>query len=344
MKNIIRVGVDLAKNVFHIHAVDENEQTVWQGKYNRTTWLKAIVKRVPTTAVIGMEACGSANYWARKLITLGYSVKLIAAQFVKPYVKTNKNDKVDAEAICESISRPHMRFVNIKTVEQQDSQSKHRIREALICHRTAKANQIRGLVSEYGIVAPVGIAYLRKAIPMWLEEDDNGLTIDFRALLRMLQEDLTLLDERVDMVTVQIKNDAAANPLGKKLMKVIGIGPLICSALLIALGDGKNFKKGRDFAASLGLVPRQYSTGGRANLLGISKRGDGYLRKLLVHGARSAFRHVKDKSDPLSLWIKKLSEKKHPNVAIVALANKLARISWALVANDVEYKEILAAG
>ena len=344
MKNIIRVGVDLAKNVFHIHAIDENEKIVWQGKYNRTTWLKAIVKRVPTTAVIGMEACGSANYWARELTALGYSVKLIAAQFVKPYVKTNKNDKVDAEAICEAISRPHMRFVNIKTVEQQDIQSKHRVREELICHRTAKANQIRGLVSEYGIVAPIGIAYLRKAIPMWLEESDNGLTFDFRALLLTLQEDLILVDERIDSLTAQIKNNVATNPIGKKLMKVIGIGPLVCSALLMALGDGKHFKKGRDFAASLGLVPRQYSTGGCANLLGISKRGDGYLRKLLVHGARAAFRHVKDKTDPLSLWIKNLSEKKHPNVVIVALANKLARISWALVANDTEYTETLAAG
>ena len=343
MTKIIRVGVDLAKNVFHIHAVDENEKTVWQGKYSRNNWIKAIVKRTPQSTTIGMEACGSAHHWARELIKLGYEVKLVAAQFVKPYVKTNKNDKVDAEAICEVINRPNMRFVSIKTVEQQDIQSMHRIREELISQRTAKANQIRGLTAEYGVFAPVGINHLRKCIPMWLEDAENSLSFLFRELLQIMYDDLTVLDESINHITNKIKNNLNNNPAAQRLMKITGVGPLVCSALLIDLGDGLTFKKGRDFAASLGLVPRQHSTGGRDRLLGISKRGNGYLRKLLVHGARAAFRHVKDKTDPLSLWIKKLSLTKHANVAIIALANKIARISWALVAKSEEYDASLAA-
>jgi len=343
MGTIIRVGVDLAKNVYHIHAVDENEKTVWQGKYARNTWLKAVMKRVPYTAVIGMEACGSSHYWARELIKAGYTVKLIAAQFVKPYVKTNKNDKVDAEAICEAINRPNMRFVSVKTSEQQDIQSMHRVREELIAQRTARVNQIRGLTAEYGIIAPVGISNLRKYIPCWLEDAENSLSFQFRELLQLLYEDLISLDERIDKVTDKIKLNLSGNPVAQRLMKVIGIGPLVCSALLIDLGDGMSFKRGRDFSASLGLVPRQHSTGGRERLLGISKRGNGYLRKLLVHGARAAFRYIKDKTDALSLWVKKLSITKHPNVAIIALANKLARISWAIVAKNVEYDASHAA-
>ena len=343
MTKIIRVGVDLAKNVFHIHAVDENEKTVWQGKYTRNNWIKAIVKRTPQTAIIGMEACGSAHHWARELIKLGYKVKLVAAQFVKPYVKTNKNDKVDAEAICETISRPNMRFVSIKTIEQQDLQSMHRIREGLITQRTAKANQIRGLTAEYGIFAPVGINHLRKYIPLWLEDAENSLSYLFRELLQIMYDDLIMLDECIDNITNKIKNSLNSYPAAQRLMKITGIGPLVCSALLIDLGDGRHFKKGRDFAASLGLVPRQHSTGGRDRLLGISKRGNGYLRKLLVHGSRAAFRHVKDKTDPLSLWIKKLSLTKHANITIIALANKIARISWALVAKNEDYDASLAA-
>jgi transposase len=343
MAKIIRVGVDLAKNIFHIHAVDEDEKTIWQGKYTRKNWINAIVKRTPQTAIIGMEACGSAHHWARELSKLGYEVKLVAAQFVKPYVKTNKNDKVDAEAICEAINRPNMRFVTVKTVEQQDLQSMHRIREELISQRTAKANQIRGLTAEYGIVAPVGICHLRKCVPLWLEDAENSLSYLFRELLQIMYDELLLLNERIDCITNKIKNSVNNSLAAQRLMKITGIGPLVCSALLIDLGDGRAFKKGRDFAASLGLVPRQHSTGGQNRLLGISKRGNGYLRKLLVHGARSAFRHVNDKADPLSLWIKKLSQTKHANVAIIALANKIARISWAIVAKNEDYNTSLAA-
>ncbi len=236
-----------------------------------------------------------------------------------------------------------MRFVTKKTVEQQDEQAFHRVREDLVRQRTAKANQIRGLVGEYGMVAPWGIGNLRQAIPIWLEDGENSLTFDFRHLLGLLYEDLIHLDESIESLTDIIKQRTALKPESKRLLSVAGIGPLVCSALLIQLGDGKQYKNGRDFAASLGLTPRQNSTGGKNTLLGISKRGDGYIRKILVHGARSAYRHSKNKSDPLSLWIQKLSEKKHANVVIVALANKLARIAWALVAKNEIYDEKLAS-
>ncbi|PSU35494.1 IS110 family transposase [Photobacterium lutimaris] len=342
MSSINRVGVDLAKNIFHIHAVDERDKIVWQGKYKRDTWIKAIAKRVPPSAVIAFEACASAHFWARELTALGYQVKLIAPQYVKPYVKTNKNDKVDAEAICEASGRPQMRFVRVKTVEQQDDQALHRVREDLVRQRTAKVNQIRGLVGEYGIVASWGIGNLRQAIPFWLEDGENALTCEFRHLLALLYEDLSCLDERIETLTNMIKQRISSKPESKRLLAVTGIGPLVCSALLLEI-DGKQFKNGRDFAASLGLTPRQHSTGGKDTLLGISKRGDGYIRKILVHGARSAYRHSKKKSDSLSLWIQRLSEKKHANVVIVALANKLARIAWALVAKNETYDEKLAS-
>ena len=231
-----------------------------------------------------MEACASAHHWGRELQRRGYHVRLIAAQFVKPYVKSNKNDRVDAEAICEAASRPSMRFVTVKSVAQQDAQAIHRIRSELIKQRTALSNQIRGLVGEYGIVAPVGVLQLRRAIPCWLEEADNGLTDGFRVLLMGMYEDLRHLDERVKALDERIERQAKENPVAARLMTLRGVGPLTATALAGALGDGSAFGKGRDFAASLGLTPRQNSSGGKDRLLGISKRGDPYLRKLLVHG------------------------------------------------------------
>ncbi|MET4161718.1 transposase [Marinobacterium sp. MBR-111] len=341
--NIIRVGVDIAKSVFHVHGVDRHSQTQWQGKYSRSKWLDALSRKVPAGAEIGMEACASSHHWARELQKRGYHVRLIAAQFVKPYVKSNKNDRVDAEAICEAMSRPNMRFVAPKTVAQQDIQAAHRIREELVGQRTAKANQIRGLVGEYGIVAPVGIQQLRRAVPDWLEDAENGLTDSFRVLLSGLAEDLRYLDTRIKALDERITESAKEDPVAKRLMTLRGVGPLTASALSGALGDGKAFRRGRDFAASLGLTPKQHSTGGRDRLLGISKRGDSYLRKLLVHGARAVLRHVEGKDDGLSHWLRGLAARKHVNVAVVALANKTARIAWALTHNGAAYDEGLAA-
>lgn len=270
-------------------------------------------------------------------------MRLIAAQYVKPYVKSNKNDKVDAQAICEAAGRPSMRFVGIKTVQQQDAQAIHRIRSERMKQRNATANQIRGLVGEYGIVAPLGLGKLRKAIPCWLEDADNALSEGFRAQLAELYEDLCRLDERVDQQDKRIKRSVNEDPLASKLMSLRGIGPLSASALSIALADESSFGKGRDFAASLGLTPRQHSTGGQDRLLGISKRGDAYLRKLLVHGARAVIQYAKNREDELSLWVNRLVERKHKNVATVALANKTARMAWAIAHSGEDYNPAKAA-
>jgi transposase len=342
--NITRVGVDIAKSVFHVHGVDRHDGKQWQAKIARDKWLDALCERVPPGAEIGMEACASSHHWGRELQKRGYHVKLIAAQFVKPYVKSNKNDQVDAEAICEAMGRPGMRFVALKSVEQQDIQAAHRIREELVGQRTAKANQIRGLVGEYGIVAPVGIQKLRCALPRWLEDAENGLTDAFRTLLAGLAEDLRCLDSRITGLDERIAQNVKEDPVAQRLLELRGIGPLTASALAGALGDGSAFSKGREFAASLGLTPRQHSTGGKDRLLGISKRGDSYLRKLLIHGARAVLRHAKDRDDGLSQWLNDLSARKHANIVSVALANKTARMAWAIVHNETAYDPTLAAG
>lgn len=343
MRNITRVGVDIAKSIFHIHAVDRFGKCQWKGKYSRTKWLNAILEKVPKGAEIAMEACGSAHYWGRELQKRGFKVKIIHAQFVKPYVKSNKNDAIDAEAICEAMSRPNMRFVSIKSTEQQDVQSMHRIRDKLMVHKASKANQIRGLVSEYGIVAPVGIHRLREAIPIWLEDAENGLSALFRSLLSDLFDDLCLLQQRVDKLDALIKQEVQRDPVATSLLELRGIGVLCASALSCAIGNGEGYRKGRDFAASLGLTPRQHSTGGKPRLLGISKRGDGYLRKLLVHGARSVIRHAHRHDDNLSRWIEKLSNNKHINTVVVALANKTARAAWAMAKTKDNYRPELIA-
>ena len=342
--NITRVGVDIAKSVFHVHAVDRHGNLVWQAKLKRNQWVAALTERLAPGAEIGMEACASSHHWAREFNKRGYRVKLIAAQFVKPYVKSNKNDLVDAEAICETMSRPGMRFVAVKTVEQQDIQAAHRIREELVGQRTAKSNQIRGLVGEYGIVAPVGIRQLRRALPQWLEDGENGLTDNFRALLADLAHDLRYLDDRIADLDEKIEASVKNDPVARRLLELRGVGPLTASALAGALGDGRSFSKGRDFAASIGLTPRQHSTGGKDRLLGISKRGDSYLRKLLVHCARAVIHHAKNRDDGLSQWLKTLSARKHANVVAVALANKTARVAWSVVRNDTAYDPSLICG
>jgi transposase len=283
--NIKRIGIDLAKQVFQVHGVDAQEKAVLRKQLRRAQMLDYFQKLPP--CLIGMEACSSAHYWGRELQKLGHTVKLMAPQFVKPYVKSNKNDANDAEAICEAVARPTMRFVAIKTIAQQDIQAIHRIRSELIHQRTAKVNQIRGLLGEYGLVVGRRVDVLRTALPLLLEDAENGLTIDFRVLLEGLQQDLIKLDERVDELDKKIKLLANSNTEAKRLLQIPGIGPMTATALVCAIGDGKQFKRGRDLAAWLGLTPRQHSSGGKDRLLGISKRGDAYLRTLLIHGARS---------------------------------------------------------
>ncbi len=252
-------------------------------------------------------------------------------------MKSTKNDANDAEAICEAMSRPNMRFVAVKSVEQQDIQATHRVRAECMAHRTAKGNQIRGLVSEYGLVAPQQSAALRAAIPCWLEDAENGLTSRFRALLHGLWEDLIHLDERVAALDADIALIAKTDPVAKRLQQLRGVGPLIATALVASVGTGEQYARGRQMAAALGLTPKQHSSGGKDRLLGISKRGDGYLRGLLIHGARSTLWHAKHKDDRLSRWMTDLSARRHPNVAAVALANKTVRMAWAMMRNESDY-------
>jgi transposase len=284
-----------------------------------------------------MEACAGAHHWARELQSRGYTVRLIPPQFVKPYVKSNKNDANDAEAICEAMSRPGMRFVAVKSVEQQDIQATHRIRAELMTQRTAKANQIRGLVAEYGIVAPLSMQALRAAIPGWLEDAENGLTDHFRSLLHEVWGDLVALDDRMVELDQEIKQLAERNAVTRRLQQLRGVGPMVATALVATVGNAEQYHKGRQMAASLGLTPRQYSSGDKHRLFGITKRGDVYLRTLLVHGARAVVSQAKHKDDRLSRWVTGIAKRRHPNVAAVALANKTARMAWAMLRNESDY-------
>lgn len=285
------------------------------------------------SCLIGMEACGGAHYWARKLQALGHTVKLMAPQFVKPYVKTNKHDAADAEAICEAALRPNMRFVPIKEVEQQGVLALHRARQGMVKARTAQAKQIRGLLSEFGLIVPQGITHVYQRVPALLDEAKEELPSVFCELVQRLLTNLKELDRQVGEMEVQIQIWHRANVLSRKLEAIPGIGPVTASALTASIGEAKNFANGRRLAAWLGLVPKQHSTGGKTNLQGISKRGDPYLRTLLIHGARAvilrAERNLNDQS-----WLRRQIGRCNKNVAAVALANKNARIVWALLAKD----------
>ena len=331
------VGVDLAKNVFQLHGVDRSGKAVWRRRLRRHQWHGALMEAADTSCVIGMEACTGAHHWARQLQVHGYTVRLIPPQFVKPYVKSNKNDANDAEAICEAMSRPHMRFVTVKSVEQQDIQATHRIRAELKDQRNAKANQIRGLVAEYGLVAPQTLLALRRAIPDWLEDAENGLTDYFRSLLHGLWDDLLSLEDRITELDKEITRLANGNEVTRRLQQLRGVGPMIATALVATVGTGEQYRKGRQMAAALGLTPRQSSSGDKYRLLGISKRGDAYLRTLLIHGARAVVSQAKHRDDPLSRWATDIAKRRHPNVAAVALANKTARMAWAMLRNESDY-------
>lgn len=334
--NITTMGLDLAKNIFQVHAVDARGKSVLRKALKRGQMMSFFVQLPP--CLIGMEACGSAHFWARRLIELGHTVKLMAPQFVKPYVKTNKNDARDAEAICEAVARPNMRFVPLKSVEQQGLLAMHRARQGFVAARTAQANQIRGLLSEFGVVIPQGIGSLGRHLPQILEDAENALSLTSRALFSRLFSHFRELDRQVDELDLQIKAWHRQSAASQRLERIPGIGPLTASALVASIGDAKIFKNARQLAAWLGLVPRQDSSGGKQRLLGISKRGDAYLRTLLIHGARSVLRSLKRHPDQAEGWLARLSQRRNPNIAAVALANKNARIVWALLAHDRDYQ------
>jgi transposase len=324
---ISTIGIDLAKEYFQVHAADVHGKVVQKKKLRRKEMTTYFAKLEP--CLIGMEACASSHYWARKLQLMGHTVKLMAPQFVKPYVKTNKNDAADAEAICEAVTRPNMRFVGIKNVHQQTVLSLHRARSLLVAERTAQANQMRGLLAEFGIVMPQGIKPLRTQIPDVLEDAENELTPKMRDLISMMNERIKDITEKVDDLELKIKQDNKQNTMAAKLEAIPGIGPLTASAMIATVGDFNEFNSGRELAAYLGVVPRQHSSGGKQNLLGISKRGDGYLRTLLIHGARAVIRFAEIRQK--NAWLVSLIGRRNKNIAAVALANKNIRIIWAMM-------------
>ncbi|MEZ8545949.1 IS110 family transposase [Vibrio cyclitrophicus] len=340
---ITTLGIDLAKLSFALHGIDQQGSVLIKKSVRRANLAKVISKLEP--CLIGMEACSGAHYWARLFIKMGHSVKLMPPQFVKPYVKSNKNDAADAEAICEAVTRPNMRFVSIKTVEQQSILSVHKARERLVSMRTEQVNQLRGLLGEFGIVIPKGSSALNKQIPLILEDADNGLTVTVRSLVSQLKELVNELDIQVKELNKQIDSWHQLNEDSQRIAQIPGIGPMTATALVASIGDPKSFSNGRQVSAWIGLVPKQFSTGGKQVLLGISKRGDGYLRRLLVHGARAVLGHLKQNSETYThRWLVELLKRKHKNVAIVALANRNARIAWALLSKQQEYNpSILSA-
>jgi transposase len=333
---ITTVGFDVAKTIFQVHGVDGQGRITERKRLKRNQVLTYFANLEP--CLIGMEACGSAHYWARQMAGFGHTVKLIAPQFVKPYVKTNKNDAADAEAICEAVARPNMRFVPVKNDEQQGVLALHRARQGFVKARTAQANQIRGLLAEYGVVMPQGIGHIAKRLPEILEDAENALPGLFRALIARLGEHLQTLDRHVEELDAQIQRWHRDNATSQRLAQIPGIGPITASALAASIGDGKQFRNGRQLAAWLGLVPRQHSSGGKPLLLRISKRGDTYLRTLLIHGARAVIRCARNKADYPGSWLACLTDRRHKNVAAVALANKNARIVWALLAHKRQYQ------
>lgn len=334
--NITQVGFDLAKLVFQVHGIDKRGKNAVRKQLKRPQVVPFFTQLPP--CLIGMEACGSAHYWARKLMALGHTVRLIAPQFVKPYVKSNKNDAADAEAICEAVGRPNMRFVPIKNSEQQALLGLHRARQGFVTARTAQANQIRGLLAEFGLTMPVGIRSIERKLPEILEDGENSLSSVSRALFARLWTHFRVLDRQVEELEREINAWHRDDTASQRLQAIPGIGPITASALVASVGDAKLFHNGRQLAAWLGLVPRQCSTGGKTNLLGISKRGDTYLRTLLIHGARSVLRNLKRHPDRTEGWLARVTARRNPNIAAVALANKNARTVWALLAHGRDYQ------
>jgi len=337
--NITTIGLDIAKSIFHLYGINSVGRLLKKKQLKRHQLLKYLANL--DASLVVMEACGGANYWAREIMLLGHEVKLISPQYVKPYVKGNKNDYNDAQAIAEAAQRSNMRFVPIKSVEQQDVQNFHRQRERIKKERTALVNQIRGLLAEYGIVIKKGVAAVRRELPRILEDAENGLNTLSRELFAELQDELHALEERFVQCNHRINLMNQDNAVCRRLEGILGIGSITASATYAAVGDGKEFKNGRHLSAWLGLVPGQHSTGGKPVLLGISKRGNSYLRTLYIHGARAVLRYSANKQDRFSRWAQQVLARRGHNKACVAVANKLARIAWVIMARGESYRALV---
>lgn len=337
--HIASFGIDLGKTTFHLVALDEHSKIVIRKKFSRTQLL-AYTANLPL-AVAGMEACAGAHFIGATLRRQGHDVRLIPAQFVKPYVKSNKNDFIDAEAIAEAVARKNMRFVPIKTDEQLDLQALHRVRDRLVHRRTAVINQIRGFLLERGIAFAKGPANLRKQMPTLLEDADQNITPRMRKLLDHLWQEWKQLDLEIGNIQEEIEAIADDDAACRRLREIPGVGPLVSTATVAAIGNGMAFRKGREFAAWLGVVPRQHSTGGKAKLGGISKRGNIYLRRMFIHGARAVLLRVKPDTG-FGRWVHQLAARAPRNKVIVAIANKLARTAWAVLARGESYRPSIA--
>jgi transposase len=330
------IGFDTAKHVFQVHGADASGKTVLRKRLRRNQVEDFF--RATSPCVVGMEATRGAHHWARVIGSFGHEVRLIAPRFVKAYVKGQKNDMQDAAAICEAASRPEMRFVPQKSVEQQDLQALHRIRSRLIGCRTQLGNQIRGLLAEYGIILPLHLSQVRLQLPQLIAEEHPQLSPFARELFLSLYEELCALDRRIQAAEERVQRVFREQEACQRIAAVEGVGPMVATAVVAAIADGRAFRNGRQFAAWVGLVPRQYSSGDKQRLGGISKRGDPYLRMLLVHGARSVVYRAAAKTDCRSRWIAEKQRKLGTTKASVAVANKNARIIWALLARNESYR------
>ena len=336
MSKVTTVGLDLAKQVFHVVCCDAHGKVVGKRMLRRAQVLRYFAN-LPV-ALVGMEACGGAHCWARELQALGHAVKLLPARSVKAFVQGNKNDYNDALAIAEAVVRPEMRAVAVKTAAQQDIQALHRMRQQCVATRTRLCNQLRGLLGEYGMVLPRGVGSLRRRLPALLEDAENGLSTFFRRLLAEGYQQLRALDEHIATYDTEVVQHSRQDDACQRLRTIPGFGPIVASVFHSQVGDGQAYRRGRDVSAAMGLVPRQHSSGGKTVLLGISKRGDRQLRSLLVHGARAVVRQAAHKDDRLSRWVNRLKAQRGHNKAVVALANKLARIGWAVLHNRSTYQ------
>src|SRR5437764_3563537 len=331
-----RLSIDLGKTVFHAVGLNELGDVVLRRKFSRRQLLQFTINM--KVALVGMESCSGAHFLGRALREQGHDVRLIPAQYVKAFVKTNKNDFIDAEAIAEAVGRPTMRFVPIKSDDQLDLQSLHRLRERWVMRRTAAVNQIRSLLLERGVTLRKGRKYVDQGLPGILENAELSLSGAVRTMLVQLKVELDQLAERIATMDRVIDQTSSEHEGCKRMQAIPGIGPVTATAIVAAIGTGQAFGKGRDFAAWIGLVPRQHSTGGKQKLLGISKRGNPYLRMLFVQGARAVLQKRSHQPSGLSRWLERLTSCKHGNVAVVALANKLARMAWAVLARDQPYR------
>jgi transposase len=335
------VGIDLGKTTFHLVGLGAAGKVLVRKKFTQRQLLTYTANL--QTSLIGLEACSGAHFLGRVLRKQGHDVRLIAAQFVKPFVKSNKNDFVDAEAIAEAVERKNMRFVPIKTDDQLDLQAIHRVRDRLISRRTAVINQLRAFLLERGLVFAKTPAKLRAAMSDILENAEADLTPQMRNLIDLLWGEWKTVEQQIEVLRLELERISAADAGCTRIRQIPGIGPIVATAIVAAIGNGAAFHKGREFAAWLGLVPRQYSTGGKAKLLGISKRGNVYLRKILIHGARAAVLRIKRDRSSIGAWMDALDARAPKNVVVVATANKLARIAWAVLSSGEDYRPIANA-